>query len=118
MSFVVVEKPEAAIIAIQGKFLGSVESDDFKSAVDGLKDRDIKHIVIDLSEADFLDSTAIGLLISALTTMRNAGGDVRLSAMNKRVKNLFVLTRLLGPVFEGHETAEEALRAFSEQETT
>ncbi|WP_457652123.1 STAS domain-containing protein [Rhodocaloribacter sp.] len=115
MPFKVKEEYYAVVIEITGKFLGAIESEAFKQTIEQLKEAGKVHVVIDLSKADLLDSTAIGLLISSLTTMRRAGGDVRLAGMQKRVRNLFLMTRLLGPVFTNYETVEEAVNSFAEQ---
>jgi hypothetical protein len=44
--------------------------------------------------------------------MRKSGGDVRLANMEKRIKNLFVITRLLGPVFDDYESVDDAVKSF------
>ncbi len=117
MPFKVKEKYNAVVIEISGKFLGALEGEAFKQIIDKLKEEGKLHVVVDLSKADLLDSTAIGTLISSLTTMRRAGGDIRLAGMQKRVKNLFLMTRLLGPVFTNYETVEEAVDSFSQKPT-
>lgn len=109
MPFTVSQRSDAAVVAIRGKFLGTLERDAFKSAVDDLKNGGVKGVVIDLSNTDFMDSTGIGLLISALTTIRGVDGDVVIAGLNNRIKNLFVMTRLLGPVFRDFETVDEAV---------
>lgn len=108
MPFSTSEKYQAVVIQITGKFLGSIEGPAFKDKIEELKDADKKKIVIDLSKADFMDSSGIGALIGAFTTMKKADGDVKLAGMKERIKNLFLLTRLLGPVFEDYDTVEEA----------
>lgn len=112
MPFRVNEQSNVSIISIQGKFLGSVEGPALKQAVEDLRDAGRTYVIVDLSEADFMDSTGIGTLISALTTMRKAGGDVRLAALRKRIKGVFLMTRLLGGVFEDYETVEDAADSF------
>jgi anti-anti-sigma factor len=109
MPFSVSKKQEVGVVSIKGRFLGGPEGESFKAAVDQLRDEGINNVVIDLSKTDLMDSTAIGLTIRTLTTMRNAGGDAVIAALNKRVKNLFVMTRLLGPVFRDYETVDEAI---------
>ena len=69
--------------------------------------------MIDLSKADFMDSSGIGALIGALTTMRKAEGDVKLAGMKDRIKNLFLLTRLLGSVFDDYDSIEDAVASFA-----
>ena len=108
MPFSTSEKYQAVVIQITGKFLGSIEGPAFKEKIEELKDSDKKKVVIDLSKADFMDSSGIGALIGAFTTMKKADGDVKLAGMKERIKNLFLLTRLLGPVFEDYDSVEEA----------
>jgi anti-sigma B factor antagonist len=112
MPFSVNEQYHAAVVDIKGKFLGSVEGDAFKAAMNRLKDEGKTHVVINLGTTDLMDSSGIGLLISALTSMRRADGDVRLANMQKRVKNLFLMTRLLGPVFDDYDSVDAALHSF------
>ena len=108
MPFSTSEKYHAVVIQISGKFLGSLEGAAFKEKLEELRDAGKRKVVIDLSKADFMDSSGIGALIGALTTMKKADGDVKLAGMKDRIKNLFLLTRLLGPVFEDFDTVEEA----------
>lgn len=108
MPFKTKESYEAIVFELSGKFLGSIEGAAFKEKLEELKDAGKTKIVIDLSKADFMDSSGIGTLIGALTTMRKVGGDVKLACMKERIKNLFLLTRLLGPVFEDYDTVEDA----------
>lgn len=112
MPFSTNEKYQAVVIQITGKFLGSIEGPSFHTEIENLRDSGKKRVVIDLSKADFMDSSGIGALIGALTTMRRADGDVKLSGMKDRIKNLFLLTRLLGPVFEDHDDVETAVASF------
>lgn len=102
----------AAVIEISGKFLGSLEGDKFRALIYDLKEQGKTKIIVDLAQADLLDSTAIGILIASLTSVRRAGGDMRLANMKNRVRNLFLMTRLLGPVFEDYDSLEEALESY------
>jgi anti-sigma B factor antagonist len=112
MPFDVREEYRAVIFELKGRFLGSIEGTEFRSQLDATKEAGKRNVIVDLSKTDFMDSTAIGLLISGLTSMRKVGGDMRLAGMTKRIKNLFLITRLLGSVFEDYGTVEEALQSF------
>jgi hypothetical protein len=46
--------------------------------------------------------------------MRKVDGDVKLACMKERIKNLFLLTRLLGPVFEDYDSVEEAAASMND----
>ncbi len=108
----VTEQHGVTVIQVKGKFLGSLEGDDFKQTIDDLKAQGKTHVVVDLGETDFMDSTAIGVLISSLTSMRKAGGDVRLANLKKRIRSVFLMTKLLGGVFEDYESVEAAANSF------
>lgn len=112
MKLVVNERYDAAVVQIQGKFLGSLHGGELRQQMDVLKQAGKKNVVFDLSKLDFLDSSGLGALITSLTTMRNAGGDVRLAATEARVRNVFLVTRVLGTVFQDYPTVAEAEASF------
>lgn len=112
MSISVQDRYSASVIQIKGKFLGSVDGAEFKQQLDELKQAGKTNVVVDLGETDFMDSSGIGALISGLTSMRKVGGDVRLANMEKKIRNLFLITRLLGPVFDDYESVADAAESF------
>ena len=113
MPFKAREHDDAVVFGITGKFLGSIDGPSFRDSLQGFKEAGVKKVVIDLSGADMMDSSGIGAMIAGLTSMRNAGGDMRLAALRKRIRNVFLMTRLLGSVFEDYETVDEALASFN-----
>lgn len=112
MPFNANEEYQAVVFEIKGRFLGSIDGAAFKSSLADSLERGKSQYVIDLSKADFMDSSGIGVLIGGLTSTRRAGGDMRLAGMTKRIKNLFLITKLLGSVFDDYETVEAALQSF------
>ncbi|MBT8400317.1 MAG: STAS domain-containing protein [Rhodothermia bacterium] len=116
MKFKTSDQYHATVLELKGKFLGSVDGDAFKQTITELKESGKTKVVVDLSETEMIDSTGIGMLISALTTMRNAGGDVKIAGLKKRIKNLFLMTRLLGPVFDDYDSVDDALESFKDSE--
>lgn len=63
--------------------------------------------LVDLSEVRYISSSGIGLLITMLTKMRNAGGDVYLTTPSEHVKKLLIITKL-NNIFTVFSTMEEA----------
>jgi anti-sigma B factor antagonist len=59
-----------------------------------------KHIVLDLTEVDFIDSSGLGAIVSAYTGAKRVGRELRVINLMPRVKELFSLTRL-STVLEG-----------------
>ena len=115
MSITTKEHYHGVVIGIEGKFLGSVQGREFKEVIESLKQDGRTHVVVDLGKTEFMDSTGIGTLIGALTTMRKAGGDIRLANLKDRVHGLFMMMHMLGPVFEDFDSVEEALQSLKER---
>jgi anti-sigma B factor antagonist len=51
-------------------------------------------LILDLEGLDFLDSTGLGAIISALKRARTNGGDLRLVCTQSRIRRLFEITAL------------------------
>jgi anti-sigma B factor antagonist len=51
--------------------------------------------IVDLTEVTFLDSTALGVLVSGLKKMRAGGGDLRLVVTRPNLVKVFEITGLL-----------------------
>lgn len=66
-------------------------------------------LVLDLEGLDFLDSTGLGAIISALKRARTNGGDLRLVCTQSRIRRLFEITALdkAFPLFPSLDSAIE-----------
>jgi anti-anti-sigma factor len=53
-----------------------------------------RHIVVDLADVSFVDSTALSVLVSALKRLRQASGDLELASPNPSVRRVFEITGL------------------------
>ena len=71
-----------------------------------------KHILLNLGEVSYIDSSGIGELVSGFTTVTNSGGQLKLLNLNKRVKDLLQITKLY-TVFDVHEDEAGAIRSFA-----
>lgn len=50
--------------------------------------------VIDFTEADYIDSSGLGVLVSLSKHIRDMGGRLTLAGLNEDLQRLFTLTRL------------------------
>ncbi len=73
-----------------------------------LVDQGDRHLVLDLSEVAFCDSTGIGVMVAAVKRARTAGGDVRLVCVNERLREMFAITRL-DRVFDLFDLVDDAV---------
>src|SRR5947207_1345809 len=69
-------------------------------------------IVLDLTNVSFLDSTALGVLLSAHRRARQAGGALAIVALDDNLSRIFELTGLDG-VFQVFATRDAALLALN-----
>lgn len=72
-----------------------------------------KHIVINMSGVNYIDSSGVGTLVGLHTSVATAGGQLKLAGLSGRVRDVLAITKL-GTVFEIHTTAEEAAESFKQ----
>lgn len=99
------------LIEAKGSLVGGDETVELRQAVAGFLDRGYEKLIIDLSHVTYLNSTAIGVLVSAYTSYSRRGWQVKLCGVNKNIDNIFVITKLT-LVFDVLETREEAIKSF------
>jgi anti-sigma B factor antagonist len=68
------------------------------------------HLVIDMENVDFLDSTGLGVLVGGLKKVRAQDGSMQLICTQERLLKIFRITGL-AKVFAIHGSQAEALAA-------
>jgi len=76
-----------------------------------LAEKGEKAIVLNLGEVHYIDSSGVGELVKAHTTIRNKGGQLKLTNLNKRVHDLLQMTRL-SAVFDIEKDETSAIESF------
>lgn len=79
-----------------------------KEQIVSLLDSNVTHIVVDLTSVEYLDSTALGVLIGGLKRLRERDGSLDLICPNPRAKRIFEITGL-DKIFDIYATEGEAL---------
>jgi anti-sigma B factor antagonist len=74
-------------------------------------DSGASHLVVDLSEVTFLDSTGLGVLVGIYHRLRARDGSMSFMGANDRVRRVFHVTQLT-KIFVLHQSLEEALAAY------
>ena len=67
-----------------------------------------KRVVVDLSEATFIDSTTLGVLVGGIKRLRPSGGSLALVCTDQNIRKIFEITGL-DRVFPIHDSREAAL---------
>ena len=71
-----------------------------------------KKILLNLGDVTYIDSSGIGELVSAFTSVRNQGGELKLLNLTKKVHDLLQITKLY-TVFDVRDDEASAVGAFS-----
>ena len=82
-----------AVVSVYGE-LDVATAPDLKERLVDLVNEGRSRIVLDLGGVDFLDSTGLGMIVSALKRARTHGGDLRLVCTESRIARLFEITGL------------------------
>ena len=69
-----------------------------------------RKFLLNLADVDYIDSSGLGELVTAFTTVRNQGGQLKLLNLTRRVQDLLQITKLL-TVFEAFDDETEALKS-------
>jgi len=71
-----------------------------------------KKILLNLRNVNYIDSSGLGELVSAFTSMRSQGGELKLLNLTKRVRALLQITKLL-TVFDITDDEATSVKSFS-----
>ena len=104
------------ILAPKGYLTGGDETEELEKTIKNLSDGGNKSLVINLAETQHLNSTALGVLISAHANYMRRGGQMKLCSVDKRIENIFVITKL-SLVFDVYPGEEQAIASFAERES-
>ena len=110
------EQDGVVILEVSGKVMGGPDAEKFKTVIAGLINEGVAKLLIDLSDVPWMNSSGVGILISAYTSMKNAGAQVKFLNINERVKSILMVTKLL-TVFESYYSKEDALASFRSAST-
>lgn len=113
MIFVESKQGKVTVLAVKGKLVGSPETDKFIERIESTIDKNSSQIVVDLKQISWLSSVGIGAILRSLQKVRKAGGDLRLSGLSEKVKNVLSITKLIG-VIQTFENVNNAVESFQE----
>lgn len=100
------------IVDLSGRITLGEGSVVLRDAIRDLVGKGNKRILLNLGDVTYIDSSGIGELVSAFTTVRNQGGELKLLNLTKKVHDLLQITKLY-TVFDVKDDEASAIAAFS-----
>jgi anti-sigma B factor antagonist len=105
------EREGVAVLDVKGRLTVGDSATALRDYLRELAAAGQTNVVLNLAEVDYIDSTGLGSLVVAYTTLRKAGGHLRLLNLNRRNVELLVLTKLT-TVFELFDDEQHAVNSF------
>jgi anti-sigma B factor antagonist len=99
---------DSIVLTVSGRITLGEGNVVLRDMVGELADKGHKTIVLNLADVHYVDSSGLGELVKAHTTVRNKGGVLKLASVNKRVHDLLQITHL-SAVFDIHKDEASAL---------
>ena len=104
----------ASMIDLEGE-VDVYTAPELKQQIIDLLDAGAQRVIVNLQAVDYLDSTALGVLIGGLKRLRERNGSLDLICPNPRIKRIFEITGL-DKIFDMYATEEEAMQAVASKE--
>ena len=99
------------ILDLSGRITLGEGSVTIRDAVRDVLAKGSNKILLNLGDINYIDSSGIGELVSGFTAVSNAGGQLKLLNLTKKVHDLLQITKLL-TVFEVYDDEAKALGTF------
>jgi len=111
MKFKITQQGPVTVISLQGSVLGGPDATALNTQIHTLIEEGKKEVVLDLAGVDFMNSSGLGMLIGGASTLKGAGGRLKLAGASEKILHLIKITKL-SPIFEHFDTVRAAVGSF------
>lgn len=101
------------IVDISGRIVLGEESAALRDVVCDLISKGQKKILFNLADVTYIDSAGLGHLVSAFTSVRRQGGELKLLNLTNKVHDVMQITRLY-TVFDIMDDEAAAVKSFGQ----
>ena len=105
------EKGGVTILDLKGKILMGNGIEELREAINTAVKEENTKLLLNFGEVLYLDSTGLGEVVRSYTTVKNAGGMVKIINLTQKVQDLLSVTKLI-TVFETFEDEDKAIESF------
>ena len=102
-----------AVLSLSGKMMGGPETTALHDHIRGLMGDGMTKVVIDLGGVKWINSSGLGVLMAAMTTLKSANGQMKLANITEKVESLLMITQLMR-IFETYDSVDRAVAAMTE----
>jgi anti-sigma B factor antagonist len=105
------EREGIVLLDLNGRLIVGEPVSSLREKVRELSDAGKVNVILNLAELEYIDSTGLGGLVISYTTLKKAGGALKILNLSKRNVELLVLTKLT-TVFELFDDEQDAINSF------
>lgn len=105
------EVGDVTLVDLSGRITLGEETDAVRKTIRDLVAKGIKKIILNLGDVSYIDSSGVGELVSSYTAVRNAGGELKLLNLTKKVHDLLQVTKLY-TIFDIKDNEFMAVKSF------
>jgi len=104
----------ASVLALDGRIVMGAEGNALHEELKNLISAGKKRIVLNMNHIEYVDSSGLGILVSAHLSAKNHGASLKLSNLGRKFQEVLQLTKLVR-VFEVCSTEASAVASFSKR---
>ena len=101
------------IVDISGRVVLGEESAALRNLVGDLLNKGHKKILFNLGDVNYIDSSGLGSLVSAFTSVRKQEGELKLLNLTNKVQDVLQIAKLY-TVFDIMDDEAEAVKSFGQ----
>lgn len=105
------QQGEITVLHVSGKIMGGPDHDNFQGEIKQLIAEGHVDVLLNMSKVSWVNSTGLGILVSAFHTVNKNGGRLKICEVNDRIDNILNVAQLK-MVFETFDSCEEAMASF------
>ena len=105
---------EIMVLSVSGKIMGGPDHEKFQSEIKELISSGHVDVLLNMSKVSWVNSTGLGILVSAFHTLKKNGGRMKICEVNDRIDNILNVAQLK-LVFETYEKCDEAMASFGQE---
>lgn len=104
---------EVMVLQVSGKIMGGPDHEKFQGEIKELIANGNVDILLNMSKVSWVNSTGLGILVSAFHTLKKNSGRLKICEVNDRIDNILNVAQLK-LVFETYDNCDDALASFNE----
>ncbi|MCK6542126.1 STAS domain-containing protein [bacterium] len=111
MDYNIAENNGVVVLELKGNIMGGPDATQLNDEIHTRIKQGKKNFVVNMQSVDLINSSGLGILISNLTTVKNNGGDLRLTNLSPKIKQIFQITKL-ATVFKQYDSVDDGVKSF------